>query len=207
MILAALACTLVAIDGDTLRCGRERIRLLGIDPPEMRGHCRRGRVCVKGDPIHSKAMLARVLRGSATIQRVSHDRYGRTLATVRDNGVDLSCHQLASNQAIYVAQWDNGVASLRIVLVSLANEAVDYRRNVRLWWKPAVRDRAITPFHDIKLFSHPGGSMPLSTAEPCRRTADGDAGQLLSAGPIDSAKWPLRAGNVILRRKPTDRAS
>ena len=49
--------------------------------------------------------------------------------------------------------------------------------------------------------------MPLATAEPCQRTARGDAGQLLSDGPIHSAKWPLCAGNIILRRKPTDRAS
>lgn len=37
-----LACLLVAIDGDTLRCGRERIRLLGTDAPELPGHCQRG---------------------------------------------------------------------------------------------------------------------------------------------------------------------
>ncbi|MGC1270186.1 MAG: hypothetical protein WA842_06275 [Croceibacterium sp.] len=33
-------------DGDTIRCGDERIRLLGIDAPEMGGRCREGRVCV-----------------------------------------------------------------------------------------------------------------------------------------------------------------
>ena len=63
-----LTCTLIAIDGDTLRCGRERIRLLGIAAPEMPGHCRRGRRCVEGDPVASRAALAAAIaRGLATI--------------------------------------------------------------------------------------------------------------------------------------------
>jgi endonuclease YncB( thermonuclease family) len=37
-------------DGDTIRCNGERIRLLGIDTPELPGHCRKGRDCVSGDP-------------------------------------------------------------------------------------------------------------------------------------------------------------
>lgn len=58
MSFVALACLLIAIDGETLRCGKERIRLLGIDAPETPGHCRRGRKCVEGDPYASKAALS-----------------------------------------------------------------------------------------------------------------------------------------------------
>ena len=32
-------------DGDTIRCDGEPIRLLGIDTPEVPGHCREGRDC------------------------------------------------------------------------------------------------------------------------------------------------------------------
>lgn len=42
-------------DGDTIRCGAERIRLLGIDAPELPGHCRSGRACAPGDPYGSIA--------------------------------------------------------------------------------------------------------------------------------------------------------
>lgn len=102
-----LACTLIAIDGDTLRCGRERIRLLGIDAPEMPGHCRRGRRCVQGDPFASKAALAAAIkRGPATIERRGRDRYGRTLARVRVNGVDLSAHMVRTGMAVRVARWE-----------------------------------------------------------------------------------------------------
>ncbi len=104
-----LTCTPLAIDGDTLRCGAERIRLLGIDAPEMPGHCHKPRICVDGDPYASKASLADALRaGPYVIRRVGTDRYGRTLATVTAQGKDLSCAQLRAGSAIYVDKWDNG---------------------------------------------------------------------------------------------------
>ena len=108
MLPVALACTLVAIDGDTLRCGRERIRLLGIDAPELHGHCRPGRQCAPGNAAASKRQLATGLRGHATIERIGRDHYGRTLAMVRVNGLDLSCRQLTARRAIYKVRWDNG---------------------------------------------------------------------------------------------------
>lgn len=108
MLPVLLACALIVVDGDTLRCGSERIRLLGIDAPELPGHCRRGRVCAPGDPWASSRSLAAAIRGRATIERVGLDRYGRTLAMVAVNGLDLSCHQLAAGQAIYKPNWDDG---------------------------------------------------------------------------------------------------
>jgi micrococcal nuclease len=105
--LLAAPCTV--IDGDTLRCGAERIRLLGIDAPEKPGSCRPGRDCVAGDWQASTASLERAIKGQTLrIERVGRDRYGRTLALVRTGRVDLSCHQLAQRQAVYVPQWDNG---------------------------------------------------------------------------------------------------
>ena len=104
---SALPCR--AVDGDTIRCGQERIRLLAIDAPELPGHCRRGRTCAPGDPKASTTSLAAAMqRGPLTIYRVGRDRYGRTLATVRAGTTDLSCWQLSRGQAIYRAAWDNG---------------------------------------------------------------------------------------------------
>lgn len=115
MLSLLLATTCTATDGDTIRCRStpiarpERIRLLGIDAPELRGHCRRGRRCAPGDPIASRASMARLLRsGAIAITRIGTDRYGRTLATVTAGGVDLSCAQLSGRQAVYKPNWDNG---------------------------------------------------------------------------------------------------
>lgn len=69
-------------DGDTIRCGDERIRLLGIDAPEMPEHCRPGRDCVEGDPYASTSNLAAAMTGKLTINRIGEDHYGRTLAVV-----------------------------------------------------------------------------------------------------------------------------
>jgi endonuclease YncB( thermonuclease family) len=96
-----------ATDGDTLRCGDERIRLLGIDAPEMRGHCRNGRECAPGDPLAAKSALALAIQGKVlAIRRTGRDLYGRTLGVVYVDGRNLSCGQLSAGQAIYVRKWD-----------------------------------------------------------------------------------------------------
>ncbi len=60
----------IAIDGDTLRCGKSRIRLTCIDAPET------------GQPLYkeSKAALAQLIRRPIKITALRRDRYGRTLA-------------------------------------------------------------------------------------------------------------------------------
>lgn len=114
LMSVVLTCTPVVIDGDTLRCGDERIRLLGIDAPEMKG-CQQGRVCVEGNPIASRDNLrAAVKNKTLHIERVGQDRYGRTLALVSAGGQDLSCLQVRSRHAVYVAKWDNGQRLARI---------------------------------------------------------------------------------------------
>jgi endonuclease YncB( thermonuclease family) len=96
----------IVVDGDTLRCGGERIRLLGIDAAELPGHCRPGRNCVAGDPHAATASLNDAIRGELRIQRFGVDHYGRTLATISGSNGDLSCWQLGHGQAIYKPQWD-----------------------------------------------------------------------------------------------------
>lgn len=100
-------------DGDTMRCNGERIRLLGIDTPELPGHCRIGRNCVSGDPYASSLSLEAAMVGVIRIQRVGQDGYGRTLATLSSDKGDLSCWQLQHGHAAYKAQWDDGKRVLR----------------------------------------------------------------------------------------------
>ncbi len=105
LVALTLACTVT--DGDTIRCGDERIRVTGIDAPETRA-CREGRQCVAGDGHASTRALEALIEGAAlSIVRLGHDRYGRTLAVVYADGANIACAQLAAGQALYVARWDD----------------------------------------------------------------------------------------------------
>ncbi|WAT18708.1 thermonuclease family protein [Aurantiacibacter sp. MUD11] len=104
-IALTIACTVT--DGDTIRCGDERIRITGIDAPETRA-CRAGRQCVPGDGQASKRALEQIVSGAQlSITRFGRDRYGRTLAVVYADGVNIACAQLAAGQAFYIARWDD----------------------------------------------------------------------------------------------------
>lgn len=86
----------LAIDGDTLNCDGERIRLVAIDAPELPSF--------NGQT--SKAALSAKLLGDIQIIRLSKDRYGRTVANVRVNGESLSCAQIASDSTRYWPRYD-----------------------------------------------------------------------------------------------------
>lgn len=107
LTLAAALCASPAVhDGDSIRCGAERIRLLNIDAPELPGSSRcsqRSRNAVKrskNPPMcdAAKAIRARealrafLLRGPVRIERHGKDAYGRTLARVTVNGQDAGQH-------------------------------------------------------------------------------------------------------------------
>lgn len=95
-----------AIDGDTLRCGSIRIRLVGVDAAELPGHCRQGRICAPGDPYGQRRALAHLAVGPLTIVPLKIDKYQRMIARVRNaNGSDLSCAMLAAG-ATYRSDWD-----------------------------------------------------------------------------------------------------
>jgi micrococcal nuclease len=100
----AVGCTAGAssirvIDGDTLDVSGERIRLLGIDAPEMPAHakCEREKRLAFQATAYMRKLVARP--GPVVIQRNGVDRYGRTLARVSVGGVDLGDEMLRTGHA------------------------------------------------------------------------------------------------------------
>ncbi len=75
-------------DGDTFRVLEERIRIANIDTPEMPG---RARCAAEAQlAVQAKARLGQLLSGGdIRLARRGEDRYGRTLARVSVNGVDV----------------------------------------------------------------------------------------------------------------------
>lgn len=112
MAAALASCTVT--DGDTIKCRGERIRLIGIDAPDdpansrCRPYPKPGAVCDRRRAAASKTALESAMSGTVHIDRVSRDRYGRTIANVFAGQQSLSCHQLSSGHAVYVPKWDDG---------------------------------------------------------------------------------------------------
>jgi micrococcal nuclease len=66
-----------ALDGDTLRCGRERVRIEGLHAPEL---------SEPGGQEARQRLQRRIEAGELVIDRKGRDRYGRTLGRAYVNG-------------------------------------------------------------------------------------------------------------------------
>ena len=111
-ILAIAAVSLCASpvvhDGDTLRCGGERIRIANIDAPELPDSpkCRDRRSsyawCDYDKGYQARDALRALLAGRRVqVVRTGVDRYGRTLARVTVDGDDAGAHLVG----LGLARW------------------------------------------------------------------------------------------------------
>ena len=92
------------VDGDTVALGRERIRLLGPDAPEIRDHAHCPAERVAGQRAADR--LRELLRGqSVDIQRHGQDTYRRTLANLIVDGRDVGAQLEAEGLALH---WTPG---------------------------------------------------------------------------------------------------
>lgn len=86
-IFSCMPSAIHVIDGDTVSIGRERIRILGIDAPEMDGSCKREVELAN----LSKDFVAKTLSGQRVIiDRQGRDKYRRTLAQITVNDKDIA---------------------------------------------------------------------------------------------------------------------
>lgn len=106
---AAFVCSSPMVhDGDSIRCGGERIRIADIDAPEMPGSpkCegpRRYRSwCDYAAGARSRDALRGFLAsGPVRVERLGLDRYGRTLARVTVRGRDAGGYLVS----LGLARW------------------------------------------------------------------------------------------------------
>lgn len=130
MIVTAYLCATIAmcdatptkvyvLDGDTVVINQERIRLDGIDAPELKGKCENEKRLAK----EAHYRLAELIDGSRLVvervpvrprmgefgleQKFKTDRYGRTLAPLIANGQDVGDAILRDGLARkWTKKWD-----------------------------------------------------------------------------------------------------
>ncbi|MBI1685202.1 thermonuclease family protein [Caulobacter hibisci] len=101
-----LACTAPAVhDGDTLRCDGERIRLFGVDAPEVR----RGKKPAEPFADQARDELIRLTRGRVGCRPVDLDRYGRIVAKCWSTATpDVNAALIRSGLAVEYKRYSQG---------------------------------------------------------------------------------------------------
>jgi endonuclease YncB( thermonuclease family) len=90
----------IAIDGDTLEVGRDRVRLLGIDAPEAEQTCLGGWINVRCGADAAVALGALVQGKAVTCEVRARDVYGRAVAQCIADGADLGEAMLVQGLAV-----------------------------------------------------------------------------------------------------------
>lgn len=89
-MLSLLASILIVVDGDTIRLDGEKIRLWGVNAPEMS--------TTEGEK--AKAYLEKYLADKDVVcYPTSVDRYGRTVAMCYVGNTDIACHMVNRGHA------------------------------------------------------------------------------------------------------------
>jgi endonuclease YncB( thermonuclease family) len=90
-----------ASDGDSFRLGEQRVRLLGIDAPELRQTCRDEAGDAWPCGLQARDYMASLLRqGQVDCRPEEHDQYGRLLAECTIGELDLAGAMVSKGLAI-----------------------------------------------------------------------------------------------------------
>ncbi|MGV8855285.1 MAG: thermonuclease family protein [Devosia sp.] len=93
-------------DGDSFRLGDDRVRLLGLDAPELHQICAAADGSDWSCGAAARDRMADLLaRGRADCRPEGHDRYGRFLARCRVNGQDLGATMVVEGLAIAAGDY------------------------------------------------------------------------------------------------------
>jgi endonuclease YncB( thermonuclease family) len=90
----------VATDGDSIRIDNTRIRLNGIDAPELEQICKRGGKTYLCGENARDALLSLILHNQITCRSAGRDKYKRVLAKCSIGDVDVGARMVASGWAL-----------------------------------------------------------------------------------------------------------
>ncbi|MGO4388820.1 thermonuclease family protein [Microvirga sp. 2YAF29] len=87
-------------DGDTIRIGDTRIRLKGIDAPEMQQTCSRDRRSYRCGDVARRALIDMISGEPIQCRASGRDRYRRILARCTIGGVDIGARMVEQGWAV-----------------------------------------------------------------------------------------------------------
>lgn len=96
-------------DGDGLHQAGERVRLWGIDAPELDQECKRNGMAYRCGEQARDALVALVAAGDVRCEPVDRDRYGRTVARCSVNGLDLGAEMVRLGWAVDYRRYSRGI--------------------------------------------------------------------------------------------------
>ncbi|MCB8820006.1 thermonuclease family protein [Microvirga rosea] len=115
-----------AVDGDTIRIGSHKIRLKGIDAPELNQSCiRDGRPVLCGEKARD-TLLGMILNQNVECRVAGRDRYQRQLARCYVNGEDIGARMVEEGCAI--AYGDYRLLEAKARLQSRGVWGTDFQR-------------------------------------------------------------------------------
>lgn len=128
------------IDGDTLQMGDKRIRLHGIDAPESKQTCLRGRRVWACGAEAARALERMIGVSDLRCEQRDTDRYGRVVAECSVGRQNINAAMVRSGWAVAYRQYGGAAYA--------EDEAVARRRQVGIWagrfvmpwdWRKGVR--------------------------------------------------------------------
>lgn len=144
----AISGTAHVADGDTLRVGAKRVRLSGVDAPELSQRCGGDGRKVACGAMAAEWLRRRVEGRPITCHVVETDRYGRSVAICRVGGGDVGAAIVEAGWATayrrysmaYVGQEARARAARRGIWAFGFEPPADYRRERRLADVPPAPD-------------------------------------------------------------------
>ena len=100
------------VDGDTLALGSRRLRLIGIDAPELRQSCSRNTADYPCGQ-EAAAQLRDLVKGQLECRTEGSDRYRRALVRCQSDGIDINMAMVRSGHAVAYGDYQMAEAEAR----------------------------------------------------------------------------------------------
>lgn len=114
----------IVTDGDSIKIGKDRIRLQGIDAPEYRQRCKKENVVYKCGEKSRDYLISLINNKKVECTYNDVDRYNRVLGMCFVNGISLNEEMVNSGWALAYRKYNK---------IFIENELIAKQKKVGIW--------------------------------------------------------------------------